>query len=63
MNRCLSAEEQTFVRMWRDVQATFMPMSDMAARKLIGASKLGFETAPSIGFHETDHSSRAKSTV
>ncbi|GAB2750986.1 acyl-CoA dehydrogenase family protein [Amycolatopsis magusensis] len=50
-----------FERMWRDAQAgTFMPMGNLAARKLIGASALGVRTAPSIGFAETGHDSRAK---
>lgn len=36
-----------FERMWRDVQAsTFMPMGNLAARKLIGASVLGVATLP-----------------
>ncbi|SDX05599.1 Acyl-CoA dehydrogenase [Amycolatopsis xylanica] len=36
-----------FERMWRDVQAsTFMPMGNLAARKLIGASVLGVPTLP-----------------
>ncbi|RZQ65335.1 acyl-CoA dehydrogenase family protein [Amycolatopsis suaedae] len=50
-----------FERMWRDAQAgTFMPMGNLAARKLIGASTLGLETLPVIGFDETGHGSRAK---
>lgn len=36
-----------FERLWRDVQAgTFMPMGNLAARRLIGASALGVETFP-----------------
>ncbi|MCT2582686.1 acyl-CoA dehydrogenase family protein [Actinophytocola gossypii] len=50
-----------FERMWRDAQAgTFMPMSNPAARKIIGASALGVRTAPVIDFDETGHDSRAK---
>ncbi|WP_216210108.1 acyl-CoA dehydrogenase family protein [Amycolatopsis aidingensis] len=42
-----------FERMWRDVQAgTFMPMGNLAARKLIGASVLGVRTAPVVDFEE-----------
>jgi alkylation response protein AidB-like acyl-CoA dehydrogenase len=43
-----------FERMWRDAQAgTFMPMGNLAARRLIGANALGVATAPVIGFAET----------
>jgi alkylation response protein AidB-like acyl-CoA dehydrogenase len=49
-----------FERMWRDVQAsTFMPMGNLAARKLIGASTLGVPTLPVIDFDETGPDSRA----
>ncbi|WP_020671053.1 acyl-CoA dehydrogenase family protein [Amycolatopsis nigrescens] len=48
-----------FERMWRDAQAgTFMPMGNLAARKLIGASALGVATAPVVGFDETGPDSR-----
>ncbi|RZS41072.1 alkylation response protein AidB-like acyl-CoA dehydrogenase [Herbihabitans rhizosphaerae] len=51
-----------FERMWRDVQAgVFMPMPNATARRLLGASVLGVELAPSIGPDETGHDSRAKS--
>ena len=50
-----------FERMWRDVQAsTFMPMGNLAARKLIGASTLGVPTLPVIDFDETGPDSRPK---
>jgi alkylation response protein AidB-like acyl-CoA dehydrogenase len=50
-----------FERMWRDVQAsTFMPMGNLAARKLIGASTLGVATLPVIDFDETGPDSRPK---
>ena len=50
-----------YERMWRDAQAgTFMPMSNQAARKIIGASALGVEIAPVIGFAETGPESRAR---
>jgi alkylation response protein AidB-like acyl-CoA dehydrogenase len=39
-----------FERMWRDVQAgPIMPMSNLAARRLIGADTLGVATAPENG--------------
>jgi alkylation response protein AidB-like acyl-CoA dehydrogenase len=51
-----------FERIWRDAQAgTFMPMGNLVARKIIGASALGVEIAPVIGFDETGPDSRAKS--
>ncbi|MGH3761133.1 acyl-CoA dehydrogenase family protein [Actinophytocola sp.] len=51
-----------YERMWRDAQAgIFMPMSNQAARTFIGASTLGVEVAPVIGFDETGPDSRAKS--
>jgi alkylation response protein AidB-like acyl-CoA dehydrogenase len=50
-----------FERMWRDVQAsTFMPMGNMATRKLVGANVLGVRTLPEISPDETGHDSRAK---
>ncbi|HEV7977595.1 acyl-CoA dehydrogenase family protein [Amycolatopsis sp.] len=50
-----------FERMWRDIQAsTFMPMGNLAARKLIGANVLGVETLPVIDFAETGPDSRPK---
>ena len=50
-----------YERMWRDAQAgIFMPMGNQAARKIIGASALGVEVAPVIGFDETGHGSRPK---
>lgn len=50
-----------FERMWRDAQAgTFMPMGNLAARRIIGASALGHEQLPVIDFDETGHDSRAK---
>lgn len=50
-----------YERMWRDAQAgTFMPMSNQAARKIIGASALGVPIAPVIDFDETGPDSRAK---
>ncbi|WP_158882072.1 acyl-CoA dehydrogenase family protein [Amycolatopsis anabasis] len=53
--------ELPFERMWRDVQAgTFMPMGNLAARKLIGASTLGVPTLPVIDFDETGHDSKPK---
>lgn len=56
------AKSLPFERMWRDVQAaTFMPMSNLAARRLIGASTLGVATAPVIGYDETGPDSRAHS--
>jgi alkylation response protein AidB-like acyl-CoA dehydrogenase len=51
-----------FERMWRDAQAgVFMPMNNGRAKQFIGASALGVELAPVIGFDETGHESRAKS--
>jgi alkylation response protein AidB-like acyl-CoA dehydrogenase len=51
-----------YERMWRDAQAgTFMPMSNQMARTYIGASALGVELAPQIGFDETGPDSRARS--
>jgi alkylation response protein AidB-like acyl-CoA dehydrogenase len=51
-----------FERMWRDAQAGgFMPMNNGQAKKYIGASALGVELAPVIGFDETGHDSRGKS--
>ncbi|GAB3485364.1 acyl-CoA dehydrogenase family protein [Amycolatopsis cihanbeyliensis] len=45
------SKDLPFERMWRDVQAgTFMPMGNLAARKLIGASVLGVRTAPTVDF-------------
>jgi alkylation response protein AidB-like acyl-CoA dehydrogenase len=39
-----------FERMWRDVQAgPIMPMSNIAARRLVGADALGVATAPENG--------------
>lgn len=50
-----------FERMWRDAQAgVFMPLPNARARKFIGASVLGVELLPSIGFDETGPDSRAK---
>lgn len=50
-----------FERMWRDAQAgVFMPMNNGRAKQFIGASALGVELAPVIGFDETGHESRAK---
>lgn len=50
-----------FERMWRDAQAgTFMPMGNLAARKLIGANALGIQTAPVIGFAETGPDSKPR---
>ncbi|SFP48436.1 Acyl-CoA dehydrogenase [Amycolatopsis arida] len=50
-----------FERMWRDAQAgTFMPMGNVAARKLIGASVLGHRSAPVIDFAETGPDSKPK---
>lgn len=50
-----------YERMWRDAQAgTFMPMSNQAARRIIGASALGVAIAPVIDFDETGPDSRAK---
>lgn len=50
-----------FERMWRDVQAsTFMPMGNLAARKLIGASTLGVATLPVIDYDETGPTSLPK---
>ncbi|TNC24946.1 acyl-CoA dehydrogenase [Amycolatopsis alkalitolerans] len=38
-----------FERLWRDVQAgTFMPMANLAARRLIGASTLGVQMLPEV---------------
>ncbi|WP_367127407.1 acyl-CoA dehydrogenase family protein [Saccharothrix sp. HUAS TT1] len=49
-----------FERMWRDVQAgTFMPVANLAARKLVGATALGVRTAPSTGADGNDPVSRA----
>jgi alkylation response protein AidB-like acyl-CoA dehydrogenase len=51
-----------FERIWRDAQAgVFMPMANTRARMFIGASALGVELAPVIGFAETGHDSRASS--
>lgn len=51
-----------FERMWRDAQAgSFMPMGNPTARRIIGASALGVEIAPVIGFDETGPDSRATS--
>ncbi|WP_116044496.1 acyl-CoA dehydrogenase family protein [Amycolatopsis palatopharyngis] len=48
-----------FERMWRDAQAaTFMPMGNLAARRLIGASALGHQVAPVVGYDETGPASR-----
>lgn len=50
-----------FERMWRDVQAsTFMPMGNLATRRLVGAHVLGVRTLPEIGPGETGPDSRAK---
>ncbi|SFA84054.1 Acyl-CoA dehydrogenase [Amycolatopsis marina] len=50
-----------FERMWRDAQAgTFMPMGNLAARRLIGASALDFQVAPVVGYDETGPDSRPK---
>ncbi|OAP20383.1 MULTISPECIES: acyl-CoA dehydrogenase family protein [Amycolatopsis] len=50
-----------FERMWRDVQAsTFMPMGNLATRKLVGANVLGVRTLPEIGPDETGPDSRAQ---
>ncbi|MDT8911120.1 acyl-CoA dehydrogenase family protein [Amycolatopsis sp. PS_44_ISF1] len=50
-----------FERMWRDVQAsTFMPMGNLATRKLVGAHVLGVRTLPEISPEDTGHDSRAK---
>jgi alkylation response protein AidB-like acyl-CoA dehydrogenase len=50
-----------FERMWRDAQAgVMMPFGNHAARDLIGASSVGAEYAPVIGFEETGHDSRPK---
>jgi alkylation response protein AidB-like acyl-CoA dehydrogenase len=50
-----------FERMWRDAQAgVFMPMANTRARTFIGASALGVELAPVIGFEQTGHESRAQ---
>jgi alkylation response protein AidB-like acyl-CoA dehydrogenase len=50
-----------FERMWRDAQAgTFMPMGNLAARRIIGASTLGFAVAPVVGYDETGPGSRAR---
>lgn len=51
-----------FERMWRDAQAgVFMPMANNRARTFVGASALGVELAPVIGFAETGPDSRAQS--
>ena len=51
-----------FERMWRDAQAgVFMPMNNGRAKQFIGASALGVELGPVIGFDETGHDSKAKS--
>jgi alkylation response protein AidB-like acyl-CoA dehydrogenase len=43
-----------FERMWRDVQGgTFMPMGNLATRKLIGANAVGIQTAPVVGFDQS----------
>jgi alkylation response protein AidB-like acyl-CoA dehydrogenase len=48
-----------FERMWRDAQAgVFMPMANVAARRIIGASALGIELKPAIGFDQTGPDSR-----
>lgn len=48
-----------FERMWRDVQAgVMMPFGNHAARDLIGATAVGAQYAPVIGFDETGHDSR-----
>lgn len=53
--------ELPYERMWRDAQAgVFMPMANPAARTTIGASTLGIETTPVIGFTETGPNSRPK---
>jgi alkylation response protein AidB-like acyl-CoA dehydrogenase len=50
-----------FERMWRDAQAgVFMPLPNTRARKFIGASAMGVELLPTIGFDETGHDSRPK---
>lgn len=50
-----------FERMWRDVQAgPFMPFANHAARELIGATSVGVELAPAIGFDETGPDSKPK---
>lgn len=50
-----------FERMWRDIQAsTFMPMGNLATRKLVGATVLGVRTRPEIGPEETGPESRAR---
>lgn len=50
-----------FERMWRDAQAgVFMPLSNGRAKQFVGASALGVQLAPVIGFDETGHESRAK---
>ncbi|MFI5608396.1 acyl-CoA dehydrogenase family protein [Amycolatopsis sp. NPDC051903] len=50
-----------FERLWRDVQAsTFMPMGNLATRKLVGANVLGVRTLPEISPDETGPDSRAK---
>jgi alkylation response protein AidB-like acyl-CoA dehydrogenase len=55
------ARNLPFERMWRDAQAgVFMPLSNPRTRKFIGASALGVELMPSIGFDETGHDSRPK---
>lgn len=53
-----------FERMWRDVQAgPFMPFGNHAARELIGATSVGVELAPAIGFDETGPDSRPKTVT
>ncbi|WP_037078494.1 acyl-CoA dehydrogenase family protein [Pseudonocardia spinosispora] len=53
-----------FERMWRDVQAgPFMPFANHAARELIGATSVGVELAPAIGFDETGPDSRPRTTA
>jgi alkylation response protein AidB-like acyl-CoA dehydrogenase len=50
-----------FERMWRDAQAgPFMPFANHAARELIGATALGVELAPAIGWEETGPDSKPK---
>lgn len=50
-----------FERMWRDAQAgPFMPFANHAAREIIGATAVGVELAPTIGFDESGPDSRPK---
>jgi alkylation response protein AidB-like acyl-CoA dehydrogenase len=50
-----------FERMWRDAQAgPFMPFANHAARELIGATSVGVELAPAIGWDETGPESKPK---